>query len=110
MVLQRGPWLAWLRCQVTKGLWGGEYSVIVNFEFADKPQQLTTWADKSEVKVLKEPAEGEIVDGFLRVLVIKEDAVSKLATIRLPHETFNSGPIVVVPSGLIEQEPTAVKA
>lgn len=90
-------------CKVAQGLWPGQFSVTIEFEFRGHMERLHTLAHDSDVHLHRErPSEGRSVEGEIRVRVLKE--LNGEVWVRLPQETLNSGPMIVVPKALIRGE------
>lgn len=92
---RRIPWEATgigrLLCDVSEGLWPGEYTVTVSTDGV----QFSTTASRSDVIQTDEGHE-------LRVRVVERR--NGTVVVRLPRETGNSGPIVEIPGSVLKGE------
>jgi hypothetical protein len=105
--LERVDWqvagIGRIPCKVAEGLWPGQFSVTIEFEFKGQRERLRTLAHDSDVYLYGERPSGDrLVDGEIRVRVLGK--LDGGVLVRLPQETLNSGPNIVVPKSLVRGE------
>lgn len=81
----------WLRCKVSPGQFSIEYAVSAE---SFDGRGFSLFAPQDTVEFLTEPANGEPVDGYIRVQVL--DRKEELCLIRLPRQIIGLNEYVTV--------------
>jgi hypothetical protein len=87
---------ALIRCKVSIGMFTNERGVEIEIPGRDT---LSLLADRSQVRIEREPAPGEEVEGWLEVSVISASGGHVL--VDLPQPTFMTGTRIAVPRDLL---------
>ncbi|MGD9892478.1 MAG: hypothetical protein AB7R89_27135 [Dehalococcoidia bacterium] len=85
-----------IRCKVSPGMFKHERGVQIEIP---GQQALSLLVDRSQVRIEREPAHGEEVDGWLEVTVI--GVSNGRVIVDLPQPTFTTGTRVAVPRVLL---------
>ena len=86
--------LGWLRCKLHRGMFSGEYAIVVQ---TTAGKFLTFFAPDDFLQPGKRPAGSEEVDGKIRVDVLDEQA----GVIYLPREPFEGSRFIRVPANVL---------
>jgi hypothetical protein len=87
-----------LRCRVGRGMFESERTVMI----ALASGQISAIVDADDVEVAEAPAGETLVDGWVRVTFIEKGPTEAL--IDLPRETFTSGPRILVPLTMLQDQ------
>ena len=87
---------AFIPCKASRGMFSHERGARI--ELPDG-KFISTFVDRSQVEVSREPAPEEEVDGMLCVSVVRVDEGS--IVIDLPRPTFTTGTRLILPKGFV---------
>lgn len=95
----------WLRCTVTQGQFSDEFAVS---GVAYDGEGFSLFACEDDVDVRNAPGEDEMVAGWIKVKVLKEEG--DFALVRLPRQTMENGATVTVRRGDLKVLPARQEA
>lgn len=84
-----------LKCRIQKGMFDGEYLVVVNTVDKDGNEvEEAAFIDKEELNWEESPEQGKVVKGDLAISVM--GATREIVSVVLPKSTLANGPVVLV--------------
>ena len=92
---------AYIECRIAPGQFSGEYAVELK---TARGESVSLFAPREFLDFDREPQRGEVVEGRLQVVVVREDEQTGLTFVRLPRRALENGHHLVVKSGHIRQE------